>query len=197
MSGGLGMPAGLNKYAGAAESADVALDVFLRTLERTFGDGLVYVGTTTPPDEARANGSADLDLMLVFTEMSEARIRYCGQIIQQLRQRFHIAFDVRLYDAAQVRGTKIPLVNRFLLKRFLRDIHGINPFGHSRFSATELSAACLKRIEEQQEPILEALSLVSCQWPFGCLHWWPSGSLHPHSSLFFGVVRLDLASFMR
>ena len=46
-------------------------------------------------------------------------------------------------------------------------------------------------------PMAEAFAEEVCQWPFESPHWWPSESLHPHSSFFFGVVRLDLASFMR
>lgn len=153
------------RYIGPRESVDAILREFRLRLRNTFADSLVYLGTTTPPDEFSRREAADIDVMLVFETLTDAHLHYVEQIIQGLRRKHQVSLDTRLYEASQIecddspRG--IPLVNRFLLRRFLRDLHGTNPFGEASFDDQLLAQACRQRISEQQERIVSALSLVS------------------------------------
>ncbi|RIE15890.1 B12-binding domain-containing radical SAM protein [Candidatus Cryosericum septentrionale] len=154
-----------NRYSGPLESVDGILREFRLRLQNTFADSLVYLGTTTPQDEFSRGEAADIDVMLVFEALSDAHLHYVERMIQGLMQKYRVSLDTRLYEVAQLDGADsgrgIPLVNRFLLHRFLRDLYGRNPFAEAKFDGQQLAEACKARITSQQERIVEALSLVS------------------------------------
>ena len=154
-----------DRYSGPLESVDSILREFRLRLQSTFADGVVYLGTTTPQDEFTRGEAPDVDVMLVFEALSDAHLHYVERIIQGLRQKFRVSLDTRLYGVSQLDSSgperPVPMVNRFLLQRFLRDLHGTNPFAETLFDDEQLAEACRERISSQQERIVEALSLVS------------------------------------
>lgn len=153
------------RYFGPRESVDGVLREFRLRLQNTFAESLIYLGTTTPPDEFSQVEAADIDVMLVFQTLSDAHLHYVEQIIRGLRQKHQVSLDTRLYEASQIERADsprgIPLVDRFLLRRFLRDLHGTNPFAETNLDDQQVAEACRQRIAEQQERIVNALSLVS------------------------------------
>jgi len=133
------------------------LEDFTRHLRHTFGDVLKYAGTTTETEEV-AGKIHDIDVLVVLSHLSEGDISFTWRIIDYLHLRYNIFVDCRLYSQDDLDDqAKIPPINRYLLRLFLTDLVGQNPFlGYSPPKSTLLSEG-LKKIVEQEAKILTAM----------------------------------------
>lgn len=142
------------KYQGYGASVDMILKEFVLSLKHTFADSVTYVGTTTRPD-ADLRRLQDVDIIVVFSNLTDRHIYYAWRIINNIHIRFNILLDARLYSAEQVDDPAfLPHVNRYLLKLFLNDYLGENPFKSHAVSTIDLYKRALERIGEQEQKIV-------------------------------------------
>lgn len=156
-----------NEYAFSGKSTRALLEEYVLRLHYTFGEGLVYVGTTT---ETQQDGppNGDIDVMVVFETLTVAHLEYCELIVQRLMQQYNVPLDTRLVSRSQVESIEdpaIPPLNRYLLRLFLTDLYGSNPFAAYAIESPDLKRICLQRMRDQVPKVMEALSLVS--WDVG------------------------------
>lgn len=121
-------------------------------LRHTFGSQLIYLGTTTPVDEF---GSGDVDVLIVLSQLSDAHIRLVWNVVSSVRHTWNVFLDCRMRTTEDV--LKQPLLEQFLLKTFLRDCYGLNPFRDVAVARDVLSNECRLRIAEQEDRILGLL----------------------------------------
>jgi radical SAM superfamily enzyme YgiQ (UPF0313 family) len=124
----------------------------------TFGDSLEYIGTTTNL-QSETEYIRDVDVMVIFESMSESMIAYSWKIISTLHAKYNILIDARLYGEKDLE--KIPDINKYLLRRYLEDLSGKNPFFNFEISAEELINRCIERIEEQNEEIIKIIPRIA------------------------------------
>jgi len=144
-------------YSTYAYSVDTVLKEFVLHLKHTFGDAVQYLGTTTDPAESSLN-IRDIDIIIVFSKINESHVNYIWKIINKLYAKFHITFDARVYSSDQL--SSLPIINKHLLKNFLNDQLGTNPFLEFYAAKSSLEPACLKRIKEQQSIIISYLPRI-------------------------------------
>jgi magnesium-protoporphyrin IX monomethyl ester (oxidative) cyclase len=137
---------------------DSILREFVLHLQHTFGQGLLYVGTTTDLATAPSN-IRDIDVMIVLKQASEAHVAHVWRIIRKLQVKYPMYLDVRIYTPE--RFPDIPTTNKYLLRRFLIDLIGKNPFSNFEVPAAELREACLQRIKQQETLIVSLLPRIA------------------------------------
>ena len=149
----------MRAYSGYGGQLEGILREFVQHLKATFGGVLEYVGTTTdlsgPPNVA----IRDLDVVVVLAELNEGHIGYVWTIINRLRAKHNLLLDTRIHSRQTL--TDIPVINRHLLKLFLVDQFGQNPFLEVSETAESLRPECLKRISEQESYIVRLLPRVA------------------------------------
>lgn len=146
-------------YSGYEGSLEAILREFLLYLRSTFGPALTYVGTTTDVNTRHPGELRDLDIIVVFSEMNEAHLSYLWRIINRLHAKYNILLDTRVYCTSALHS--IPIINQYLLKLFLIDQHGKNPFSEATYSYSDLATACSARIKEQQEHIISVMPRIA------------------------------------
>ena len=145
-------------YASYSGSLETLLEDFVLHLRHTFGDLLEYVGTTTDP-KGPLNRIRDIDIIIVFSELNESFINYVWKIINKLHTKYNILLDTRIYSHEQL--SDIPPINRYLLRIFLNDQLGENPFGDVPVPLQTLKKQCLRRIKEQESKIVGIMPHVA------------------------------------
>jgi len=145
------------RYGG---SVPAIVERFTLHLRHTFGDDLRYVGTTTHLD-VDPRRIRDIDVLVVLSSLSDSHMSYVLRIISRLHERYNLAIDARVYSEAQLEDqVAIPTINRYLLSIALQDQHGENPFRNAEVDATELRAACMQRLKDQEQRILKQMPRV-------------------------------------
>jgi len=145
-------------YASYSGSLKSILREFVMHLKYTFGDMVLYVGTTTglktPLKRIR-----DIDIMVVFLQLNESHISYVWRIINKLHTKYNIFLDTRIYSSKQL--LDIPLINKYLLRIFLNDRLGKNPFTNFSAPLETLREQCLQRIKEQENKIVAIMPRIA------------------------------------
>ncbi len=140
-------------YTSYCGSLAPIIDDFSKHMIATFGKSLHYIGTTTNLADKEAK-IRDIDIMVVLSALSVGHIGYIWRIITKLRVKYNIYLDVRMYSIDQiVDESAIPLINKFLLRSFLVDKFGINPFLDCVIPDEDLKKECFKLILEQEKKI--------------------------------------------
>jgi len=142
-------------YGGSVQSI---LRDFVLHLKHTFGNMIQYVGTTTEI-KTPLKRIRDIDLMIVFSQLGESHVSYVWRIITKLHTKYRIVLDTRIYSADQLQD--IPLINKYLLRIFLNDQLGKNPFSDFSASTDTLSEQCIQRIKEQESKVVSIMPRVA------------------------------------
>lgn len=129
-------------------------------LKYTFGNVVQYVGTTTEIDKD-VKKIRDVDIIIIVSQLSEGHVSYVWRIINKLHLKYNIILDARLYSTDQLSSDKIPLINKYLLKIFLTDLLGENPFSDFSESLNKIKEECYKRIDEQKDEIVAIMPRVA------------------------------------
>lgn len=150
-------PADAVTYGDYSGSLNVILREFVLTLKYTFGNAIRYVGTTSP--NISTTRIRQIDLTLVFEAVTESQVSYVWKIINRVHGKYSIIFDARIYSVQQL--SSIPLINQYLLSRFLRDLLGENPFGDLSPDPNVLNERCCRTIREQEDVIITAMPRIA------------------------------------
>lgn len=134
------------------------LEVFRGHLKYTFGSKVEYIGTTANVD-APSNTIKDVDVMIVLADLQESHIVHLWRIIRRVSSEYNIWIDARIISSAQL--DTIPIVNKYLLKHFLSDLLGENPFKNYEFNEEKLKDGCIERIREQGQNIVNILPRIA------------------------------------
>jgi radical SAM superfamily enzyme YgiQ (UPF0313 family) len=130
---------------------------FVKRSHYTFGDNLVYIGTTTsmesPPEQIR-----DIDIMIIFKDLNESHISHVWRIVSNLHDKYNIIIDARIYSENDI--DNIPIINKYLLKKFLNDKLGGNPFIDFSAPPKELEEECYRRIREMERAIISIMPRI-------------------------------------
>ncbi|MCP4631899.1 MAG: B12-binding domain-containing radical SAM protein, partial [candidate division Zixibacteria bacterium] len=138
-------------------SIESILDEFILRMKHTFGSVCTYIGTTSDT-KISTRLIRDIDIIVVFSQLNEGQVNYVWKIINELHMKYRIICDVRLYQFDHL--PTLPTINKYLLKIFLNNLLGNNPFKDFSVADKSLKKECLKRIEEQQAKIIEILPRV-------------------------------------
>lgn len=130
------------------------MDEFVKRLKHTFGSQLRYVGTTTTTDK----DSGDVDVLVQLEQLTDIHIRHAWDVINRVRSNWNLVLDCRIRSAKDLQN--LPVLERYLLKKFLNDYFGENPFRSYVPTQPELEGACQRRIEQQEQRILSLLPRV-------------------------------------
>lgn len=131
---------------------------FILYLKHTFGELVKYLGITTDLSTSLSR-IRDIDLLVVFTKLNESQIIYIWRIINKLHSKYNIFLDARIYSEDQL--SDIPILNKFLLKEFLNDEIGINPFIDFTVDQDQLIEQCLIRIKDQENKIISIMPRIA------------------------------------
>lgn len=134
------------------------LEVFRGHLKYTFGSKVEYIGTTANVD-APSNTIKDVDVIIVLSDLQESHIVHLWRIIRRVSSEYNIWIDARIISSAEV--DTIPIINKYLLKHFLIDLLGENPFKNDEFDDDNLKASCIERIHAQGQNIVNILPRVA------------------------------------
>lgn len=126
----------------------------------TFGDKFYYMGTTTDFDTS-IDQVRDIDILVVFTELNESHLNYIWKIVDKIHEKYNILLDVRIFLKKNL--SKIPIINKHLLKIFLNDWFGENPFKNFSASEDELLNSCKKRIKKQKDEIIKIMPRITAE----------------------------------
>lgn len=127
---------------------DLIMQELKLRLLNTFAGQLLYLGTTSTPDEE----FGDIDVLVVLTQMSDKHIRHVMSIIHRIKSTWNVVLDCRIRTAKDI--TAHPRLEAYLLGHFLKDCHGKNPFTEDKDLSDELTSECLDRIKQQEHRIL-------------------------------------------
>ena len=130
------------------------MEEFVKRLQHTFGSHLRYVGTTTTTDR----DSGDIDVLVQLEQLTDMHIRHVWDVINRVRTNWNLVLDCRIRSTKDLQN--LPVLERYLLKGFLHDYFGENPFRSYAPMPTELQVACQRRIEQQEQRILSLLPRV-------------------------------------
>jgi radical SAM superfamily enzyme YgiQ (UPF0313 family) len=137
---------------------DVSVEAILREfhlhLKHTFGQSVHYVGTTTRLD-APVHELHDIDVLVVLNSLNEAHASYLWRIINRLRAKYNVVFDCRTHAVSELQH--FPIINAYLLKLFLVDVFGHNPFAARTFTNTVLRREAATRIKDQEANIIASI----------------------------------------
>ncbi len=145
-------------YASYSGSLESILQEFVLYLKHTFGGMVQYVGTTTEL-KTPLKRIRDIDIMVVFLQLNESHISYVWRIINKLHTKYNIFLDTRIYSSKQL--SNIPIINKYLLRIFLNDQLGKNPFSDFSASLDTLREQCLQRIKEQEDKIVAIMPRIA------------------------------------
>jgi len=129
-------------------------------MKYTFGDVIKYIGTTTELDTPIGR-LRDIDLLVVFSISNESHISYTWKIINKLHTKFNILLDTRIYSNDQL--SEIPIVNRYLLRTFLNDLLGKNPFSDFSQPMDIIAEQCAQRINKQENKIVAIMPRIASE----------------------------------
>lgn len=147
-----------SNYASYSGSLESIVRDFVLYLKHTFGDMVHYVGTTTEL-KTPLKRIRDIDIMVVFSQLNESYISYVWRIINKLHTKYNLFLDTRIYSSEQL--SDIPLINKYLLKIFLKDQLGKNPFSDFSAALDTLRKHCLQRIKEQESRIVAIMPRIA------------------------------------
>jgi radical SAM superfamily enzyme YgiQ (UPF0313 family) len=148
------------EYFKYSVSTKTILQELVLYLKHTFGSIVEYVGTTTPglPSLGRIH---DIDIMVVFSRLSESQIVYVWKIISRLHSKYSISLDTRIYSKKDLQN--LPIINQYLLHIFLSDELGTNPFKDLDISLATVKKECKLKIREQISKIINSIPRVASE----------------------------------
>lgn len=140
---------------------DQILDEYVLSLKYTFGDIVKYVGTTTNKS-VEGNRIRDIDVIVVFKQLAESHISYIWKIINKLHLKYNIYLDTRVYSEEQIFDDNyLHVLNRHLLKIYLTDLLGENPFKYYIVKNNVLMKECFDKIKKQEQNILDKIPRIA------------------------------------
>lgn len=133
------------------------LNEFVLRLKYTFSEKLKYIGTTNDKDSDLSN-IGDLDVLVLIEDLNESLLTYTWNIISHLYIKYNIVIDARIYKPGDhIKEDIFCIHKQYLMKIFLNDLFGENPYKNINFDTKALISSCINELQKQQNKIISII----------------------------------------
>ncbi len=133
---------------------------FVLHVKYTFGNKLVYIGTTVKQN-VNLSDLRDVDILLLLQEIDECQVSYLIRIINKLHSKYNILLDARIYSKSEIeKDGLIPIINKYLLRKYLVDLYGDNPFFSFNVQILDIKKNAGEVISHQVQKIVSLIPRI-------------------------------------